>query len=464
MAETILGTRIRERRRQIGITQADLARRIGISASYLNLIEHNKRQVGGPLLRRAAEALQLGLEELDGAAERRLVEDLVEIAGLPALRGCRIEEGRAGELTGRYPGWSRALAALARSEQEATQRAQALSDRLNHDPFLGETVHRMLSRITAIRSVAEILVDFSDVEPEKRARFHEIVHEESRNLSEVAEALAAYFDRVDDNERTLTPVDEVEALFVARDNRFDEIERATVDLAGEKTAVGPGDDLTAIHALAEDRMGSLIDGIIGSQPEIETAAARARARRALLHIAAASILMPMPAFADRAAETDYDIEALAEAFGCGPDLVCQRLTALPPGEGRPRFGYFRANAAGTIIEMLTLPGLSVPRYAPACPLWILYRAQQAPGIVIRQRVLFPNGNRFVFVARARNTGPIGFAKPRHYVTDMLTMSEEDSHFTTYAPTSETELEEVGPACRLCPRKACAHRVEDPLGE
>ena len=47
MSRTILGTRIRERRRSIGITQAELARRIGISASYLNLIEHNKRGIAG---------------------------------------------------------------------------------------------------------------------------------------------------------------------------------------------------------------------------------------------------------------------------------------------------------------------------------------------------------------------------------------------------------------------------------
>ena len=67
MPRAILGTRIRERRRSIGITQVELARRIGISASYLNLIERNKRGIAGPLLRRAAEALDLRLEELDGA-------------------------------------------------------------------------------------------------------------------------------------------------------------------------------------------------------------------------------------------------------------------------------------------------------------------------------------------------------------------------------------------------------------
>ena len=84
MVDTIIGTRIRQRRREIGITQAELARRIGISASYLNLIEWNKRRIAGTLLRNIAESLNLAIEELDGASEHRLHETLVEIAHLPA--------------------------------------------------------------------------------------------------------------------------------------------------------------------------------------------------------------------------------------------------------------------------------------------------------------------------------------------------------------------------------------------
>ena len=83
--KTILGARIRERRRGQGMTQAELARRLQISPSYLNLIEHNKRGIAGALLRRTADALGLDLEELDGAAERRLLERLHEIAHIPDI-------------------------------------------------------------------------------------------------------------------------------------------------------------------------------------------------------------------------------------------------------------------------------------------------------------------------------------------------------------------------------------------
>jgi predicted transcriptional regulator len=77
-------------------------------------------------------------------------------------------------------------------------------------------------------------------------------------------------------------------------------------------------------------------------------------------------------------------------------------------------------------------------------------------------VVFPSGARFVFVARARNAGPTGFGRPRHYLTDMLAMSEADARMTVYAPDPGVPVEEVGPACRTCPRRTCPHRVEDPL--
>ena len=54
MKRNILGPRIRERRRDLGVTQADMARQLEISASYLNLIEHNKRNPPDSVLRRIA--------------------------------------------------------------------------------------------------------------------------------------------------------------------------------------------------------------------------------------------------------------------------------------------------------------------------------------------------------------------------------------------------------------------------
>ena len=441
MAETILGARIREYRRQLGVTQAEMARRIGISASYLNLIERNKRRIAGTLLRNVADNLGVSIEDLDGAPERRLVETLGEVARRPALAGHELELDALGDFVGRYPGWARAIAALARSEEAAQHLARTLSDRLTHDPFLGEAVHRMLTRVAAIRSAAEILAEFGDIGEEDRQRFNRIVHDEAQALTEVGEALAVYFDKAEESETALTPQDEVEALFNARRNSFAELE-------------APGADE------AETLMR--VNRIVAQTPAIDTDLARTRAVQRLQAYAERAGRMPMQDFAARAADLRYDIDALAVAMDAPHEEIFLRLTALPEAEGVPAFGYMRANAAGTIIEMLGLEGLELPRFAGACPLWVLFRAQQAPETVQCQRVVFPSGLRFVFVARARNTAPPGFGRPRHFVTDMLTMRLEHAGMTVYGAGESTVVEEVGAACRLCPRTQCAHRVEDPL--
>lgn len=455
MPRAFLGPRISERRRSLGVTQADLARRIGISASYLNLIERNKRTIAGPLLRRTAHALGVGLEELDGAAERHLLSTLSEIANGPDLRGLEIEAGAAGELIGRYPGWARAVAALAGSERAATAEARALADRLTHDPILAETVHMILSRIASIRSAAEILADYSDVSGEQRERFLRIIADESGALSEAGGSLAAYFDTAALAGRRLSPLDEVAALLERHDNHFEEIEVAAAE-AGASL-----DDRTpeAVARVALGRCGALIAEIIARHLEPGSTAAE-RARRTLLGYAAAAILAPMDVFAPRAAELGHDAEALADAFAIDVATVCRRLVALRDG---PRFGYLRVNAAGSLLERSGLPGLFAPRYAAACPLWVLFRAQQSPETMIRQLAVFPTGDRFVFVARAGSVGPSGFGRPRHYLTDMLAMSETDARLTVYAPDPGARAEEVGPACRICPRLTCPHRVDDALG-
>lgn len=464
MQGSIAGTRIRQRRREIGLTQAELARRVGISASYLNLIEWNKRNIAGQLLHNISDALQLSRGELDGASEKRLLETLIEIAHLPSLGTLGLEKDRTSELIGRFPGWARALAALARSERHAVTRAQNLSDRLSNDPFLSETVHRMLTRIAAVRSAADILTEYPDLPADRRERFNRIVHEESRALSDVGEALAVYLDKAEEADRVLTPLDEVEALFEARENRFAEIDKAAGKLTHLLTDPLPISRRAKARVLLDEHLFELVNDVIEDQPQIKTAAARKRAVRALSEYAIGAIILPMDAFEERAREYRFDIEALADSFSVEVEAVCHRLTALPRSEDVPRFGYFQANAAGTIIKMLGLEGLALPRYAAACPLWVLYRAQQSPETVIRQRALFPSGSRFVFVARARHTGPTGFGKPRHYVTDMIAMNEGAASHTVYSPDPSSLVEEIGPNCRMCPRRSCLHRVEDPLSE
>ena len=151
MARELLGFKIRERRKELGLTQAGLAKTIGISPSYLNLIEANKRTIAGALLNRIAGELDLDAETLAGKTERRLIDDFRELAAEPLLRAARLSESGASDLVARHPGWARALLTLHRGYVDKVHTVDALSDRISRDPALGEAVHQILTHITSIR-------------------------------------------------------------------------------------------------------------------------------------------------------------------------------------------------------------------------------------------------------------------------------------------------------------------------
>src|SRR5690606_35174511 len=112
MPNSLSGLKIRALRKQAGMTQAQLARRAHVSASYLNLIEANKRSVAGILLDRIARGLDVERSQLDGGAERRLVESLNEIVSDPAIAKGGSVPANAEELVGKAAPWAELILAL----------------------------------------------------------------------------------------------------------------------------------------------------------------------------------------------------------------------------------------------------------------------------------------------------------------------------------------------------------------
>ena len=85
MTKYLAGLKIRMLRKSRGLTQRELAGRAGISTSYLNVVEMNKRATTDPLLDRIAAELGIARGALDGEAERRMISSLEEISADPAL-------------------------------------------------------------------------------------------------------------------------------------------------------------------------------------------------------------------------------------------------------------------------------------------------------------------------------------------------------------------------------------------
>src|SRR6056297_1376831 len=85
----LTGSRIRDRRLLIGMKQSALAEAAGISPSYLNLIEHNRRRIGGKLLIELARALGVEPGVLSDGADATIHDTLLRDQRGPARKPCR---------------------------------------------------------------------------------------------------------------------------------------------------------------------------------------------------------------------------------------------------------------------------------------------------------------------------------------------------------------------------------------
>src|SRR5436305_2382344 len=79
------GPRVRHLRLSLGLSQTAMARDLGISASYLNLVERNQRPLTTQLVLKLAAIYELDLRELHGDREAERVAELTEIFSDPVF-------------------------------------------------------------------------------------------------------------------------------------------------------------------------------------------------------------------------------------------------------------------------------------------------------------------------------------------------------------------------------------------
>ncbi|WP_299736567.1 short-chain fatty acyl-CoA regulator family protein [uncultured Roseobacter sp.] len=418
--EGLTGSRIRERRSVAGLRQADLARSLGISASYLNLIEHNRRRIGGKLLLDIARLLNVEPSMLTEGAEAALIATLREAATSANLPASEI--ARADEFTGRFPAWAEVLAAGFRRISSLERTVETLSDRLTHDPHLAASVHELLSTAAAIRSTAAILADEEDLTDEWRNRFHANINEDSRRLADSSKALVEYLDageRVED--AAASPQDELESFLSDHKYAFDEVE------AGHKTP----------------------DTMIAAAPSLKSNAARHMARGILERVVQ-----------DAQRVTKHRFEAALEAVGPDPvelarhlaspvSLVFRRLAGLPKLEA----GLVVCDRAGSLLFRKPTAGFVIPRFGAACALWPLFAALGQPGQVIRTPLVQLGRGRagFECYAVADVVGRPVYNQAPLVQASMLILPNSN--------LGEEDVIEVGSTCGVCPRELCPGRRE-----
>ncbi len=426
----LTGSRIRERRISRGVRQADLARSVGISPAYLNLIEHNRRRIGGKLLVDLARELGVEPTQLAEGAGQALVTGLTAAVARMPDTGV-VETDRVEEFAGRFPGWAGLVTAQSQRIEELERVIETLSDRLTHDPHLAASLHEVISTVTAIRSTSAILAETEDIDPDWQVRFLRNIREEAQRLSSSAEGLVSYLDAgAEAQEMQVSAADDLAAF----------VERAGYNFpALERPVAGEGE------------LAILLDGA----GELRDRGARDLARRMLVRYLSDARAMPEAAFRTTLATTGGDPARVAHGFGVPLDAVLRRMASLPAEEGDATCGLVVCDGSGTVTLRKGIEGFPLPRFGAACPLWPLYQSLSRPAQPVEALVEMPGQEPKVFRCRAVSLPRPSstFSLPPVNEATML-IEPVDPQGAAGAPVLP-----VGASCRICPRETCPARRE-----
>lgn len=126
------GPRIRRIRNERGLTQTAMAEALGISPSYLNLIERNQRPLTVQLLLKLASVYKLDLDSLQ-AESGSTVTGLKEVFSDPLLTGELPGDQELVEIGEAAPNAAVGIMKLYRAYREQQQRLSDLSKLLSHE-------------------------------------------------------------------------------------------------------------------------------------------------------------------------------------------------------------------------------------------------------------------------------------------------------------------------------------------
>ncbi|WP_408590449.1 short-chain fatty acyl-CoA regulator family protein [Novosphingobium sp.] len=438
-----LGPRIKRLRRELGLTQGAMAEDLGISPSYIALIERNQRPLTADLLLRLARSYRLDVTDLAAEDRDDYARRLAEVLRDPLFAEIDLPALEVADIATSFPGMAEAMlrlhGAYAREQQAlAGLRAGAGTDRAA-DP-VGEARAFLSARrnyFPTLDSRAESLAG----EVDKAGGSAEWVRQQGTRVRRLpAEVMMGAIRRYDRHGEQL--------------------------LLDETLSPSARDWQIALH-IAYTGLRTEIATLVRGESFASPTAAQL-VRRALASYGAAALVMPYERFARAVDAHAYDVEALAGQFGVGFEQVAHRLTTLgKPGQERVPFFFIRVDAAGNVSKRLDGAGFPFAAHGGGCPLWSLHDAFRRPGEVLTQWLELPDGQRFFSIARTVTSGGGGFGKPASLRAIAIACAAEHAPKLVYAHTAQGSAPPaptpIGLTCRLCQRADCTARAEPPLG-
>ena len=449
-----LGGRIRALRRQAGLTQAALAERLGISTSYVNLLENDRRAVTADLLLSLAQVLDVDLRSLAAGPDEQLLADAMEVFGDPVLEEQPLTAADVRSLVESHPEAVRSVVHLHQAYSAARSTAELLQAQVLDDPDLLYGARVADRARLSSEQVTDFLQRHSNHFPELESAAERVWAAAQLAGTDLFGGMARYLEARHGATVRVTPMS-------AMDGAVRRYRQARGDLlVSEALARSSRSFQLAVQiGLLEcpDLLASLVAG-----PELPTDEARSIGRLALANYFAAALLMPYDRFLAAAESERYDIAVLCHRFDIGWEQVCHRFTTLRrPGAEGVEFFFIRVDPAGNISKRLSAAGVHIPRFSGLCTLWNVQLALLQPGRVSVQLAELPDGRRVLCIARTVQRHVGGFHTPRVVYAVGIGCASADARRLVYSDgldLDSTEPVPIGITCRLCERVSCQARA------
>ncbi|MBL4595837.1 MAG: DUF2083 domain-containing protein [Robiginitomaculum sp.] len=452
MAERKLfaGARLKRLRRDLKLTQARMAEELGVSPSYLNLMERNQRPITAQVLIRLVETYDLDLGIFSAEPDQQTFLALREAGSDPVLASLGLDDRDLKELNEAHPLGAQALVRLHRAYRHLSHTHAGLTERLSDEPF-GQRPEEIV---------------------------HDIHHENEGYFPEIEEAAELFCAEIRLN----------------RDDLFRELTQRLQQLHSIRTRIMPESVLRLqqrryephsrrlllsellsndqrCFALAEQiahlELRDLFDEKCMDERVIQAGAkAKQLVRAQLAKSFAMAVLLPYSQVYNQALEMKYDVQRLAARFGVGTSIMARRLASLRRAgmQGLPLF-FLRLDRAGTVIERSGAKSFAFSRFGGTCPKWNIWHCFDSP-TPKADFVTLDDGTGLMSIAFTNTRFDPSSPNLSYAQVVVLGCVAERASETVYG-TQLGEARELHPTligsnCRTCERDECGQRTQTAL--
>jgi hypothetical protein len=446
------GPRVRRLRQSLDVSQATMARALGISASYLNLLERNQRPLTAQLVLKLAEAYDVDLRDLSGDAEIRLAAELREALADPVFAGRVPAAAEIMEVAAGSPSLAEAFLTLFGAYHRERRRQSDIGDLHAGDDQPPPVEHFPIDEVRDFFHARSNYIAELDAEAEAL----------NGRLGDGDDLFAGLRRHLRDRHGVRVSLLPTHAMPDA-ERRFDRHNRRL--FLSELLPVPSRVFQTAVHvALLEQ--ADLLDRLT-VEAKLRSDDARQLCRIGLANYFAGALMMPYDSFLEAAGKLRYDMEVLAGRFGASIEQVAHRLTTLQrQGHRGVPFFLLRLDNAGNISKRFAAGGFHFARFGGTCPRWRVHDAFATPGQTIVQPVELPDGTVYLTVSRTVETRATPFPQtPRKLAISLgceMTHAAQVVYGDGLTPGAPGPVTPIGVTCRICERPNCAARAFPPM--